>query len=366
VGIVSENEQARGGGDVLRGRVAGVVRLIFVALMATAGARLGEAFETTSTSRALMFVFLGAGIGYVVGGVFGRLTVRAVSGLETELGKKPPPVLAGGVVGLALALLVAALMMVPLLFLPASASWPAIVFLYLTLGTIGYRLGQAKHEDLFGLVGIKPRAAGVTRGDLHVLDTSALIDGRVADLVATGFVGGTILLHEGVLHELQTISDSSDPHRRSRGRRGLDVLVELQKAPTVQFQLVEEAGVIDVDAALVRLARERGAQLVTVDHNMAKVAEALRVPVAQINALASRFRVPYTAGDELSVRVVKEGREHGQAVAYLDDGTMVVVERAAERIGSQVEVRVTNVIQTTTGRMIFAAPTDGASAVAGA
>jgi uncharacterized protein YacL len=365
VSIVTESEQGAGGGDV-RGLVAGGVRLIFVALLATGGARIGEATGTTSSSRALLFVFLGAGVGYLVGGIFGRLTLRAVHGLETELGRKPPAVLAGGVVGLVVGLLVAALMMVPLLFLPASASWPAIVFMYLTIGTVGYRLGQAKYEDVFGLVGIKPRAAGVTRGDLHVLDTSALIDGRVADLVATGFVGGTILLHEGVLRELQAISDSSDPKRRSRGRRGLDVLVELQKAPTVQFQLVDEAGVIDVDAALVRLARERGAQLITVDHNMAKVAEALRVPVAQINALASRFRVPYTAGDELSVRVVKEGREHGQAVAYLDDGTMVVVEQAAERIGSQVEVRVTNVIQTTTGRMIFAALTGEAAATAGA
>jgi len=364
VSIVTESEQGRGGGDV-RGRIAGGVRLIFVALIATVGARIGEASGTTSTSRALLFVFLGAGVGYVVGGIFGRLTLQAVHGLETELGKKPPAVLAGGVVGLVVGLLVAALMMVPLLFLPASASWPAIVFLYLTIGTVGYRLGQTKYEDIFGLVGIKPRAAGVQRGDLHVMDTSALIDGRVADLVATGFVGGTILLHEGVLRELQAISDSSDPHRRSRGRRGLDMLVELQKAPTVQFQLVEEAGVIDVDAALVRLARERGAQLITVDHNMAKVAEALRVPVAQINALASRFRVPYTAGDEISVRLVKEGREHGQAVAYLDDGTMVVVEQAAERIGSQVEVRVTNVIQTTTGRMIFAAVTGQAAATAG-
>jgi uncharacterized protein YacL len=361
VSVVTDNEQGRGGGEAMRGRVAGVVRLIFVALMATGGARLGEASETTSTSRALLFVFLGAGVGYVVGGVFGRLTLRAVRGLETELGRKPPPVLAGGVVGLVIGLVVAALMMVPLLFLPASASWPAIVFLYLTLGTVGYRLGQTKHEDLFGLVGIKPRAAGVARGDLHVIDTSALIDGRVADLVATGFVAGTILLHEAVLRELQAISDSSDPHRRSRGRRGLDMLVELQKAPTVQIQLFEENGVLDVDAALVRLARERGAQLISVDHNMSKVAEALRVPVAQINALASRFRVPYTAGDELTVRLVKEGREHGQAVAYLEDGTMVVVEKAVDRIGSQVEVRVTNVIQTTTGRMIFAALTDDAS-----
>jgi uncharacterized protein YacL len=365
VSIVTEEEQGRGG-EVLRGRVAGGVRMIFVALSATVGARIGEASGTTSTSRALLFVFAGAGIGYVIGGVFGRLTLRAVHGLESELGKKPPAVLAGGVVGLLVGLLVAGLMMIPLLFLPASASWPAIVFLYLTFGTLGYRLGQTKYEDIFGLVGIKPRAAGVTRGDLHVLDTSALIDGRVADLVATGFVAGTVLLHEGVLRELQAISDSSDPHRRTRGRRGLDMLVELQKAPTLQFQLVEEAGVMDVDAALVRLARERGAQLITVDHNLAKVAEALRVPVAQINALASRFRVPYTAGDELEVRVVKEGREHGQAVAYLDDGTMVVVEQAAERIGSQVEVRVTNVIQTTTGRMIFAALSDDSPATADA
>ena len=364
VSTLSEDEEQGVEGDVLRGRVAGAVRLMFVALVATAGARVGEAIAISNPSQALLLVFLGAAIGYVVGGVFGRATLKAVRGLEVELGRKPAPVLAGGVVGLVIGLLVAALMMVPLLFLPASASWPAIVFLYLTVGTLGYRLGQSKHEALFGLVGIKPRATAVSRGDLHVLDTSALIDGRVADLVATGFVGGTVLLHEGVLRELQTISDSSDPHRRARGRRGLDVLVELQKAPTVQFQLVEEPGVTDVDAALVRLARERGAQLITVDHNLARIAEALRVPIAQINALASRFRVPYTAGDELTVRLVKEGREHGQAVAYLDDGTMVVVEKAADEIGTQVEIRVTNVIQTTTGRMIFAALNGEASVAA--
>jgi uncharacterized protein YacL len=187
-----------------------------------------------------------------------------------------------------------------------------------------------------------------------VLDTSALIDGRVADLVETGFISGTLLVHEGVLGELQAIADSSDPQRRTRGRRGLDVLVELQKSPLVQIQLVEEAGVVDVDAALVRLARESGASLITVDHNLALVAEALRVPVAQVNTLASRFRTPVSAGDELQVRLVREGRDAGQAVGYLDDGTMVVVEEATDAIGSQVSARVRNVIQTTTGRMIFA------------
>ena len=341
----------------LRGRLVEGVRLIFVAVLGAAGYQIGTmATESTviADRRALLYVFLGAGSGYVLGGVFGRLTLQAVSGLERELGRRPAAEIAGGVVGLAIGLVVAALLCVPLLFVPLSYTWPAAVFIFLVVGSLGTRLGQAKHEDIFALVGMKPRATTRAGGDLHVLDTSALIDGRVADLVGTGFVSGTILLHEGVLRELQAISDSSDPARRNRGRRGLDVLVELQRAPTVQFQLVEEAGVMDVDAALVRLARESGASLITVDHNLAKVAEALRVPVAQVNALAAKFRAPYTAGDEVIVRLVKEGREHGQAVGYLDDGTMVVIERAAERIGSEVEAKVRNVIQTTTGRMIFA------------
>ncbi len=341
--------------DVPRGRLVEGVRLIFIALVGTAGYQIGTATGRATTTRTLLFIFLGTGIGYVIGGVLGRLTARAVSGMERDLRRRPAAALAGGAIGLLTGLLVSALIMVPLLFLPSGAAWPAIVFVYLSVGSLGYRIGFARYEELFGMVGLKPRAAVSTKGDLHVIDTSALIDGRVADLVLTGFISGTILLHDGVLKELQAISDSSDPRRRTRGRRGLDVLVELQKAPTVHIQLVEEQGVMDVDAALVRLARERGATLVTVDANLAKVAEALRVPVAQINALASRFRVPFTAGDELSVHLVKEGREHGQGVGYLDDGTMVVVERANGQIGHDVAVKVTNVIQTPTGRMVFGA-----------
>ena len=339
----------------LKGRLVEGVRLLFITLLATAGYEIGATGAHASAGRTLLSVFLGAAIGYVSGGVAGRMTLRAVTGLERELRRTPAPQLAGGVVGTVIGLMIGALLMVPLLFLPAAAAWSAIVFIYMFLASLGFRVGSAKYEDIFGLVGMKPRAAVASRGDLHVIDTSALIDGRVADLVATGFVAGTILLHDGVLRELQAISDSSDPRRRTRGRRGLDVLVELQKSPTVQIQLVEEIGVMDVDAALVRLARERGGTLITVDANLAKVAEALRVPVAQINALASKFRVPYSAGDEISVRLVKEGREHGQGVGYLDDGTMVVVEKANDQIGTQVDVKVTNVIQTTTGRMVFAA-----------
>ncbi len=338
----------------LRGRLVEGVRLIFVAVFGAVGYQLGTLATGSTGGAALLYVFLGAASGYVLGGVLGRLTLQAVRGIETEFARRPAAELAGGVVGVILGLIIAILLSAPLLLIPLQFAWPAIVFIFLVLGSLGLRLGQAKYEDMFALFGIKPRASGRSRADLHVVDTSALIDGRIVDLVSTGFISGTLLLHEGVLHELQAISDSSDPKRRVRGRRGLDILVELQKAPTVQFQLVEEAGVLDVDAALVRLARESGASLITVDHNLAKVAEAIRVPVAQINALATKFRIPYSAGDELLVRLVKEGREHGQAVGYLDDGTMVVVEEASAMIGSQIEARVRNVIQTTTGRMIFA------------
>ncbi len=338
----------------LRGRLVEGVRLIFMALFGAVGYQIGAARIEAGERSTILYVFLGAACGYVLGGVFGRLTLEAVSGLERELRRRPAAEVAGGVVGLIVALVVAALLSIPAFFFPASYGWPAVLFVFIVLSSLGIRIGQDKHEDIFALVGMKPRVSARTTGDLHVLDTSALIDGRVADLVATGFISGSLLVHEGVLKELQAIADASDPQRRTRGRRGLDVLVELQKSPLVQIQLVEEAGIVDVDAALVRLARESGASLITVDHNLALVAEALRVPVAQVNALASRFRTPVSAGDETQVRLVREGRDHGQAVGYLDDGTMVVVEQATEAIGSQVAVRVRNVIQTTTGRMIFA------------
>jgi uncharacterized protein YacL len=337
-----------------RGGLVEAVRLIFVALFGTAGYQVGTHFGPQSTPKTALSVFLGSGVGYVIGGVLGRITARTVSGLERELRRTPAAEMAAGVVGLIVGLVIAALLTFPLLRLPSGAAWPAVVFVYLTLSSLGYRIGKGKRDELFGLVGIKPRAAGSSAADISVIDTSALIDGRIADLVSTGFLTGTLLIHSGVLHELQSIADSSDSRRRTRGRRGLDVLAELQKAPTVDVSLVDEAGVIEVDAALVRLARERGGTLVTVDSNLAKVAGAVSVPVRQVNQLAAAFRVPFTPGEELAVHLVKQGKEHDQAVGYLDDGTMVVVEEAGSHIGGDVMARVTNVIQTSTGRMVFA------------
>jgi uncharacterized protein YacL len=337
-----------------RGRLVEFVRLIFVVLFAGAGYIVATEIGNARTSRTLVGVVLGTSTGFVLGGVLGRQTATAVSSLEQQLRRVPAAEIVAGAGGLIAGLAMAALLSIPIFRLPPLTAWTSVTFMYVTLGYVGYRVGRTKNVELFDLIGLKPRAAGITRGEVSVLDTSALIDGRVVDLVTTGFLSGDLLLHSAVLRELQTIADSSDPKRRGRGRRGLDAVAELQRSKAVQVHLVEEDGVFDVDAALVRLARDRGASLITVDHNLAKVAQALSVVVPNLNQLAAAFRTPVGIGDELTVELVKSGREYGQAVGFLDDGTMVVVESAGDRIGAQVPVQVRNVIQTATGRMVFA------------
>ena len=335
-----------------RGRLVEFVRLIFVTLFAAAGYTVA-ARVSRSPSETLAYVVLGTSTGFVLGGVLGRQTATAVRSMEEELRKVPAAEVVAGVGGLIAGLAVAALLSVPVFRLPPLVAWTSVAFTYVTLAFAGFRIGRTKHEELFGLIGMKPRAAGAP-GKVFVVDTSALIDGRILDLVATGFLSGDLLIHTAVLHELQTIADSSDPGRRSRGRRGLDVVVELKRAATVEVDLVDEDGGSDVDAVLVRLARERGASLVTTDHNLSKVAEAVGVPVPRLNDLAVAFRLPVGIGDEIEVRLIKPGREADQAVGYLEDGTMVVVESAGERIGSDTPIVVRNVIKTATGRMVFA------------
>lgn len=337
-----------------RGRLVEFVRLIFVVLFAAAGYTVATRVAASTTQKTLLGVVLGSGTGFVLGGVFGRQTATAVSTMEKEFRRVPAAEIVAGSAGLISGLAIAALLSLPLFRLPPLAAWTSVAFIYVTFGYVGYRIGRSKNAELFSLIGLKPRAAGVARGEISVVDTSALVDGRVVDLVKTGFLTGDLLIHDAVLGELQQIADSSDPKRRVRGRRGLEAVTELQNAPTVEVHLVEEAGVGDVDAALVRLARDRGATLITTDHNLAKVAEALSVPVPRLNDLAVAFRLPVAPGDEITVDLVKDGREHGQAVGYLEDGTMVVVEAATDRIGSAVPVVVRNVIQTATGRMVFA------------
>jgi uncharacterized protein YacL len=234
-----------------------------------------------------------------------------------------------------------------------------VAFLYFVVGSVGWRVGRAKSDELFAMFGVKARAAGTKAGDLLILDSSAILDGRIAALLRMGFLTGSMLVTTGVLEELQRVADSSDPMRRSRGRQALDLLIDLRRDPSVEVTLVDEDAPTradEVDVRLVRLARARGATLVTNDSNLAKVATALDVPVRSINALAEALRPSILIGDRVQVRLQRRGRDAGQAVGFLDDGTMIVVEEAADLVGTTSWVEVTNVLQSQNGRMAFARP----------
>lgn len=237
----------------------------------------------------------------------------------------------------------------------ASRYWPAAVLL--ALGYSGWRFGGLW---AFGL----PRAsvARPINGEpvslvsgRKLLDTSVIIDGRVADLCETGFLDGIFLIPQFILHELQHIADSSDSLKRARGRRGLDILHRIQNMPDVTVTIIEEdvPHLKDVDAKLVALAKKLGAKIVTNDLNLNKVAGLQGVKVLNINELSNALRPVVLPGESMRVFVLREGKEAGQGVAYLDDGTMIVVDDGKKCIGRTVDVVVTSVLQTTAGRMIF-------------
>lgn len=194
-----------------------------------------------------------------------------------------------------------------------------------------------------------------------VLDTSAIIDGRVADLCKTQFIEGRLIVPRFVLRELQAVADSADPIKRSRGRRGLEVLSQLRQVHTIDLRVHEEElpGIAEIDAKLVKLAQMLGMRIVTNDYNLNKVAEFQNVRVLNVNELARALRPVVLPGETLDVKPIKEGKEHHQAVAYLDDGTMVVVENGRSLIGHSVRVLVTSVLQTAAGRMVFVRPESG-------
>jgi uncharacterized protein YacL len=188
-----------------------------------------------------------------------------------------------------------------------------------------------------------------------VLDTSVIIDGRIADICETGFLDGILIIPQFVLRELQLIADSSDSLKRNRGRRGLDILQRVQKMGTVQVQIVEEdfANVRDVDMKLIELAKLYEAKIVTNDFNLNKVAQLQGLPVLNVNELANALKPVVLPGEIMRVFILKEGKEYNQGVAYLDDGTMVVVDNAKKMISKTIDIAVTSVLQTTAGKMIF-------------
>ena len=334
-----------------RGTVVELVRLILVAVFAVGGWQV--ALQVADREFGLYLgIILGSGIGYVVGGVIGRRTAAAVKSVEIEFRSVPAAELLGGAIGLILGLAIAVLASFLLFRLPPLAAGPTVAFIAVVLSYAGYSLGRGKATDMFSMFGLRLPGAGQRPGEINVLDTSVLIDGRVLEVVKAGFLGGTFLVLRGVLDELQRIAGSSDQQRRVRGDRGLEVLGALQKIAEVV--LIDEQLPGEVDGQLVRLARDRGGVVVTNDANLARVAVSLEVPVRSMNRLATAVRPPFMAGEEFTVHLSREGREHEQGVGYLEDGTMVVVEDGREMLGSEVQVEVTNVIQTASGRMVFA------------
>lgn len=323
-----------------------VSRAIFVLLSALAGMAL---FVKADGADASYWLY-----GFAIGGATGGLIVAG----EYALRNLSFGIIVGGTSGLAVGLLLTGLVEwvggeifdVQTFLFHISGLMFLLGLPYLGL-VLGARFGKEKfpspEQKFFELSGntVCPK----------VLDTSVIIDGRVADLCETGFLEGTFLVPRFILEELQHIADSSDSLKRARGRRGLDILNKIQKMPGVDVRIIDEdfPHVKEVDAKLVVMAKKMNAKIITNDLNLNKVAELQGVRVLNINELCNALRPVVLPGETIRVFVLKEGKEASQGVAYLDDGTMIVVDNARRYIGKNVDVVVTSVLQTTAGRMIF-------------
>jgi uncharacterized protein YacL len=356
--------EGRREGNVIRNiRLLGAALGGLVGLALAASARL---FEESPMGGSLLAAWVVAWI--VVGfAILPYLTVVPAGWLIRQIQQLSTAEFVTAVVGLLLGLLMGLLLGLPLALFPAPlGTWlPIGVSLFLGLGMLG--LTVAKRDDLLvaaeaiGLVR-RPRTEldqVATTGDPRiVVDTSAIIDGRIKDIVESGFVYGTLVVPKFVLEELQHIADSSDTLRRNRGRRGLEILAQMQKDSPTPIEIVDEPlpDIGEVDAKLVALARARSKAILTNDYNLNRVAELQGVRVLNVNSLANAVKPAVLPGEELRVRVIQEGKEAGQGVGFLDDGTMIVVEGGVRYIDKDLDVAVTRVLQTVAGRMIFAQP----------
>ena len=318
-----------------------IVRTIFVIVLAVASYHL-QPFHLSSLASALMGGALGISFVY----------------FEMRLEKATLKRLIGAAVGSILGIM-GALMMSLLLNLTAIDR-SSLSFLQVTLLLLmaygGLVLGANK-GDLLNLSALGGLFAGERqpKKNYKVLDTSVIIDGRIADICETGFIDGTLIVPQFVLRELQLIADSSDSTKRNRGRRGLDILARMQKMATIHVQIVEDdfPAVREVDMKLIELARLYEAKIVTNDFNLNKVAQLQGLPVLNVNELANALKPVVLPGEIMRVFILKEGKEYNQGVAYLDDGTMVVVDNAKKMISKTIDISVTSVLQTTAGKMIF-------------
>ena len=327
--------------------------------------------------------------GVIIGGVLVPYLILKPWRMSAEyIDSLPGSALISGTAGLLVGLVIASLVSIPLYTLDGWPSWGVPVIMNVVLGLFGLGLGVQRERDVRAIFpgleaparsAMGPMIAGTgatsngngwtgkadkvkqqksSRNGSILVDTSAIIDGRIADLSITGFLEGSLVVPRFVLDELRHIADSSDPLRRNRGRRGLEVLGKLRKDEAVPLQVLDvgvENGK-EVDAVLVQLARETKSAILTTDYNLNRVAELQGVQVLNVNELANALKSIVLPGEELRVNIVQEGKEVGQGVAYLDDGTMVVIEGGRRYLNAFHDVVVTRVLQTAAGRIVFAQP----------
>ena len=292
------------------------------------------------------------------------LTIKPWRKVADYLDSIPGSSLIAGTVGLLVGLVVASLVSIPLYSLDGWKGWGVPVIVSLILGLCGLWLGVARRRDLqaiFPALESTNTTGRLSRNGSILVDTSAIIDGRIADLSITGFLEGILVVPRFILDELRHIADSSDPLRRNRGRRGLEVLGRLRKDNTIPMEVLDVgvSGGDEVDSRLVQLARTMKSPILTTDYNLNRVAELQGVQVLNVNELANALKSIVLPGEEMRVNIVQEGKEVGQGVAYLDDGTMVVVEGGRRYLNAYHDVMVTRVLQTAAGRIIFAQPKGG-------
>lgn len=328
----------------------------------------GNVFGTTllTVIAYIVGVVLGLLLGYIISPFVLRLIWKAIERIEIGLNDFESQDLIVGTLGLLFGLIIANLIGLAFARLPIIGAYGPIVF-SIIFGYAGMSIAIRKRNDIIGLVGTlrigkqnKDNAGVVHKHGNDVfsgklLDTSSIIDGRIAEICSTGFLEGPLLVPVFVLEELQLIADSSDLLKRNKGRRGLDILKQMQEDNYVEVRIINDdfEDVQGVDSKLVRLGRKINAKVVTNDYNLNKVAALQGVVVLNINDLANALKPARIPGEQMDVLVVKSGKEENQGIAYLDDGTMIVVENGQKYIGSTVPVMVTSVLQTSAGRMIF-------------
>ncbi len=339
-----------------------VLRLFGMILLGAAGWKFGEYLAGSAPpDHYLRYVVVLMLAGVALGGLLAPyLTIRPILYLRRKIRQLPAQELFAGIIGLIMGLIVAALLSPVLANLPSPFGQFLPVLSALIFAYLGMVIMTMRQKDLSAIIGSRLSSNGTASQDEKpvLLDTSVIIDGRIADVSQTGFITGTMLVPRFVLNELQHIADSPDALRRNRGRRGLDMLNRLKEESVVPVRItdMDAPEAHEVDDKLIQLAKTLRCPILTNDYNMNRVAQLQGVLVLNINELANAVKSVLLPGETISVRIIQEGKELGQGVGYLDDGTMIVIEEGRPYIGQTIPVFVKKVLQKTEGRLVFAQP----------